>query len=102
MKFIHSSWHLLMDSKHNPLSKIPDVNTRHLIMQVLAWMWCIIFSMYMGSIFVFGVSALVHAILISLSLCSKPPTGVRNFSDEVTLLLCSMFNRLTTMMCLRM
>ncbi len=65
MKFIHSSWHLLMDSKHNPLSKIPDVNTRHLIMQVLAWMWCIIFSMYMGSIFVFGVSALVHAILIA-------------------------------------
>ena len=34
-------------------------------MQVLAWMWCIVFSMWMGSIFVFGVSAAIHAILIA-------------------------------------
>ena len=55
----------VMDADWNPLRKIPDLALRHLIMQVLAWMWCIIFSMYMGSIFVFGVSALVHAILIA-------------------------------------
>lgn len=34
-------------------------------MQMLAWMWCIIFSMWVGSILVFGVSAAVHAILIA-------------------------------------
>ena len=56
---------LIMDSKHNPLSNIPDTNTRHLIMQILAWMWCIIFSMWMGSIVVFGVSAIAHALLIA-------------------------------------
>jgi len=65
MKFIYSNWNLLMDYKHNPLSKIPDTNTRHLVMQLLAWMWCIIFSMYMGSVVVFGISALIHAILIA-------------------------------------
>ncbi len=65
MKFIHSSWNVLMDYKHNPLRNIPDTNTRHLIMQVLAWMWCIIFSMYLGSIVVFGITTLVHAILIA-------------------------------------
>ena len=27
---------LIMDSRHNPLSHIPDNNTRHLVMQVLA------------------------------------------------------------------
>ena len=56
---------LIMDSTKNPLSNIPDVNTRHMIMQVLAWMWCIIFSSLMGSILVFGVSALIHAILLA-------------------------------------
>ena len=56
---------LVMDSRHNPLSYIPDTNTRHLVMQVLAWMWCIIFSMWMGSILVFGVSATIHAILLA-------------------------------------
>ena len=56
---------LIMDSKHNQLSNIPDTNTRHLIMQILAWMWCIIFSMWMGSIVVFGISAIAHALLIA-------------------------------------
>ena len=54
-----------MDSKHNPLRNIPDMNTRHMIMQVLAWMWCIIFSMYLGSIVAFGISAAIHALLIA-------------------------------------
>ena len=54
-----------MNSEHNPLRNIPDTNTRHLVMQLLAWMWCIIFSMYIGSITVFGISALLHSILIA-------------------------------------
>ena len=58
-------YHLVMDSRHNPLSHIPDTNTRHLVMQVLAWMWCIVFSMWMGSILVFGISAAIHAILLA-------------------------------------
>ena len=51
-------YQLVMDSTKNPLSNIPDVNTRHMIMQVLAWMWCIMFSSWMGSIVVFGMLAL--------------------------------------------
>ena len=58
-------YNLVMDSRRNPLSYIPDTNTRHLVMQVLAWMWCIIFSIWMGSILVFGVSATIHAILLA-------------------------------------
>ena len=61
----HSSYHLIMDSRYNPLANIQDVTTRHLVMQMLAWMWCIVFSLWMGSILVFGVSAAVHAILIA-------------------------------------
>ena len=58
-------YYLVMDSRYNPLANIPDTSTRHLVMQMLAWMWCIVFSMWMGSIVVFGVSAIVHAILLA-------------------------------------
>jgi len=58
-------YNLIMDSKHNPLSYIPDTNTRHMVMQLLAWMWCIIFGMSVGSITVFGISAVAHALLIA-------------------------------------
>ena len=58
-------YRLIMDSRYNPLRYIPDNNTRHLVMQMLAWMWCIIFSMWMGSIVVFGISAVAHALLIA-------------------------------------
>ena len=65
MSKLSNVYHLIMDSRYNPLRHIPDTNTRHLIMQMLAWMWCIIFSMWMGSIFVFGISAIAHALLIA-------------------------------------
>ena len=58
-------WKMVMDWHYNPLRHIPDTNTRHLVMQMLAWMWCIIFSMWMGSIVVFGISAIAHALLIA-------------------------------------
>ena len=61
-----TKWYrLVMDSRYNPLSHIPDNNTRHMVMQVLAWMWCIIFAMSVGSITVFGISAIAHALLIA-------------------------------------
>jgi hypothetical protein len=36
-----------------------------MVMQVLAWMWCIIFSMWLGSVVAFGISAIAHALLIA-------------------------------------
>jgi hypothetical protein len=58
-------YNLVMDSRHNPLSNITHTATRHLVMQMLAWMWCIVFSTWLGSIVVFGISAAVHAILLA-------------------------------------
>ena len=55
----------VMDSRYNPLANIQDVTIRHLVMQILAWMWCLVFSFWMGSLLIFGVSAAVHAILIA-------------------------------------
>ena len=58
-------YYLVMDSRYNPLANIPDTSTRHLVMQMLAWMWCIVFSMWMGTIMVFGVSVIIHTILLA-------------------------------------
>ena len=55
---------LIMDSRYNPLSHITDMVVRHMVMQILAWMWCIIFAMSLGSVTVFGVSAVAHTLLI--------------------------------------
>ena len=33
-------------------------------MQVLAWMWCIAFSMYFSSMWIFGVTAIAHVIIL--------------------------------------
>ena len=62
---IVNSWGAIMDHNKNPLRHIPDLQTRHLVMQVLAWMWCIIFSMSLGSVMVFGISAIAHTLLIA-------------------------------------
>ena len=64
-EFIYDSWNGVMDANINPLKHIPDTNTRHMVLQVLAWMWCIVFSMYMGSIFVMGVTMIAHVIFLA-------------------------------------
>lgn len=63
-QFVYNSWTAVMDDSRNPLSNIPDTNTRHMVMQVLAWMWCITFAMMVGSWTVFGISAISHVVLL--------------------------------------
>jgi len=64
-EFIFKTWNSVMSAKHNPLRHIPDDNVRHLIMQMLAWMWAIMFSAWMGSLWVFGISVIAHTALIA-------------------------------------
>ena len=64
-QFIYDSWNGVMNANINPLKHIPDTNTRHMVLQVLAWMWCIVFSMYMGSIFVMGVTMIAHVVFLA-------------------------------------
>lgn len=64
-KFVYDSWNLIFDHRVSPLKNIPDVNTRHMILQVLAWMWVVAFSIAVGSWTGFLVSALGHIALIA-------------------------------------
>ena len=65
MKYIYDTWNSIMNHDRNPLKNIPDTNTRHMIMQVLAWMWCIAFSSYFSSMWIFGVTAIAHIIILA-------------------------------------
>ena len=39
--FIVDCWNGVMDYRFNPLKHIPDLQVRHMMLQVLAWLWCI-------------------------------------------------------------
>ena len=63
---MRNTYKLIMDSRYNPLRHIPDTNTRHMVMQILAFMWSGVFSIYIvDSIYVFGFTAIAHALLIA-------------------------------------
>ena len=64
-QFVYDAWNGVMNAETNPLRHIPDTNVRHMVLQVLAWMWCIVFSMYVGSFWIMGVSMIAHAIVLA-------------------------------------
>jgi hypothetical protein len=63
--YIINSWDGVMNHNLNPLKNIPDLQTRHLVMQVLAWMWCVVFSTYFSSMWIFGLTAVAHILVIA-------------------------------------
>ena len=63
-KYIYDMWCLVMDHNKNPLKNIPNTATRHMIMQILAWMWCITFGMIVGSWYAVGVSLIGHFLFL--------------------------------------
>ena len=63
-EWIYDCWNSVMDSEKNPLSVIPDFSTRHMIMQVLAWMWCIAFAIIVGSMWAGVISMFAHTVLL--------------------------------------
>ena len=63
-EFIVNGWEGVMSMNRNPLRHIPDMQVRHLILQILAWMWCITFSLFFSSWYVFGITVVGHFVLI--------------------------------------
>lgn len=61
---IRTSWSSVMDEKKNPLKNY-SLPAAHMLMQTLAWMWSAIFSVWVGSYFVFGVTAVGHLLVIA-------------------------------------
>ena len=64
-EWVYNCWNVVMDHEKNPLSSIPDFSTRHMIMQVLAWMWCIVFAIIVSSMWAGVISMSIHALLLA-------------------------------------
>tara|TARA_B000000557_G_scaffold252010_1_gene239799 strand:- start:50 stop:415 length:366 start_codon:yes stop_codon:yes gene_type:complete len=64
-QFVYDSWNGVMSLEHNPLKNIPSLQARHLILQCLAWTWCTTFSLSIGSIYVFGFTAIAHVLILA-------------------------------------
>ena len=63
IRSLAATWRLVMDSASNPLMRIPKMQ-RFQMMQVLAYMWSLVFAAWVGSAMVFGVGVVGHAILL--------------------------------------
>lgn len=64
-KFIVDNWNVVMDYEKNPLSNIPSLPVRHMVMQVLAWMWVIVFTITTGTWAYAGINAIAHIVLLA-------------------------------------
>ena len=58
------TWKALMDNRFNPL-KYMDLASRHYFMQLLAWMWSMIFSVSFLSIYYCGYVWLSHLLIVA-------------------------------------
>ena len=64
--YIYDTWNSVMDADINPLKNIPNLQVRHLIMQILAWMWVSVCSLYMGNVLFWGINAIAHTLLLGV------------------------------------
>lgn len=60
---LKQSYDAVMDPEINPLMRLPRV-LRYQIMTYLSLMWSIVFSVWIGSMALFGPSMLVHTVLL--------------------------------------
>jgi len=63
-KAVIESWNAVMDNSQNPLRHL-DLASQHYFMQVLGWMWSMVFSLTFLSIFQFGYMWLGHVFVIA-------------------------------------
>jgi hypothetical protein len=61
-QMIAESWSAVMDNQRNPLRHL-DLASQHYFMQVLGWMWSMVFSLSFLSIFEFGWVWLSHLLV---------------------------------------
>jgi hypothetical protein len=64
-KFIAEPWNFIFNHEVSPLRNIPDVTTRHMILQILGWMWAVAFAVASGTYVLLPASLIGHAVLIA-------------------------------------
>jgi hypothetical protein len=63
-KSVVNAWDFIFNSDVSPLRHIPDVSTRHYVLQALGFMWVLAFSLAIGSYAFFAFNLIGHVVLI--------------------------------------
>ncbi|AXI44186.1 hypothetical protein [Sulfitobacter sp. SK011] len=58
-------WNFIFNAEVSPLRNIPDVATRHYVLQALGFMWAVSFAVAIGSYTILAASILGHSVLIA-------------------------------------
>lgn len=64
-KFIVNAWNFIFNADVSPLRHIPDIATRHYVLQALGFMWAVAFSIAIQSYTFLAFSILGHVALIA-------------------------------------
>ncbi|MFT5631872.1 MAG: hypothetical protein ACI9HB_003056 [Gammaproteobacteria bacterium] len=64
-QIIVNAWNFIFDAEVSPLRHIPDVATRHYVLQVLGFMWAVAFAVAIGSYTILAASIIGHTVLIA-------------------------------------
>lgn len=64
-KLVVDAWNFIFNHEVSPLRHIPDVAVRHMVLQILGWMWAASFAIAIGSYTMLPASLLGHAVLIA-------------------------------------
>jgi len=59
------AWDYIFNHEVSPLRHIPDIATRHYVLQILGFMWAVCFSIAIGSYTFFAASVVGHSVLIA-------------------------------------
>lgn len=57
-------WNFIFNHEVSPLRHIPDISTRHYVLQALAFMWVVACSVAVGNAMFFYINFLAHTALI--------------------------------------
>lgn len=64
-QLIVNVWNFIFNAEVSPLRNIPNVATRHYVLQALGFMWAVSFAVAIGSYTILAASILGHSILIA-------------------------------------
>lgn len=64
MNLVKHAWDFIFNHNVSPLRHIPDLSTRHYVLQALGFMWAVAFSLAVGSYTFFAFNLLGHVVLI--------------------------------------
>lgn len=63
-RFIVLAWNYIFNADVSPLRHIPDVSTRHYVLQALGFMWAVASTVAIGSYTLLAASIVGHIVLI--------------------------------------